>query len=254
MISVQPQNRSIGSKIRKTTPQTWTQPAASPVPPLPTGKWKSCHHSRVWTAGWQSVGRCWKLPCWWGGRGALWGSKEEDKTVGSRRNDWGNGLLTVQVGLFLFHTGRVVIVDFTWENPSTTPPPCGRTDSARGLVSWASLLILSLVHPTSAKTAKPDQIWAQKKEKGAYTVHRQRQCHECQLHCSYLEIRFNLISHCLHLSWVNNKNGLFPGSPGGETNLKMVNSRNSRRAILCIWISLLVCVSGYCMYEDVSLH
>lgn len=78
-------------------------------------------------------------------------------------------------------------------------------------------------------------------KKCLHTARRQRQCHECQLHFSYLEIRFNLISYCLHLSWINNKNGLFPGIPGGETNLKMVNSKNSGKTCLCIWTALFVC-------------
>lgn len=92
-----------------------------------------------------------------------------------------------------------------------------------------------------------------------HKVHGRRQCHECQLHGSYLEIWFNLISYCLHSSWVNNKNGLFLGKPWGETNLKMANSRNSRRVFFTIWISLFVCVLRdffppsvwVGMYEDV---
>lgn len=35
--------------------------------------------------------------------------------------------------------------------------------------------------------------------KPLHAEHRRRQRHECQLHRSYLEIRFNLIPHCLHL-------------------------------------------------------
>lgn len=85
-----------------------------------------------------------------------------------------------------------------------------------------------LTHFSFAPNFSKEQIRFGKQKRCLYTVHRWRQCHECQLPCADLEIPFNLISYCLHLSWGNNKNGLFPGSPGGE-------NKYENGEFVCLW-------------------